>query len=71
MSAVHELLESGELSASAVTPPIRRSLVLARPQARVPTPASEALERVVVDFIHTLAGPLGWDVRHKAVEETV
>ncbi len=73
LSAVHGLLESGDLSAAPVTPPIRRSLVLARPQARVPTPASEALERVVVDFIHTLAAPLGWDVRHRNidVEETV
>lgn len=69
-SAVHGLLESGELSAAAVTPSIRRSLVLARPQARVPTPASEALERVVIDFIHTLAGPLGWDDHHRIAEET-
>ncbi|WP_431859139.1 LysR family transcriptional regulator [Azospirillum sp.] len=69
-SAVHGLLESGELSAAAVTPPIRRSLVLARPQGRVSTPASEALERVVVEFIHTLAGPLGWELRQRIAEET-
>lgn len=73
LSAVHGLLESGELSAAVVSPPIRRSLVLARPQGRVPTPAIEALERTVVDYIHTLAAPLGWNVRHRAfdVEETV
>ncbi|HYG90699.1 MAG TPA: LysR substrate-binding domain-containing protein [Azospirillum sp.] len=64
-SSVHELLLSGDLSAAAVAPPIRRSLVLARPQARVPTPASEALEREVVDFIRTQAATLGWDVRHR------
>lgn len=72
LSAVHGLVEAGELSAARVAPPIRRSLVLARPQARVPTPAIEALERELVDFIRTRAGALNWNVRHRTfdIEET-
>jgi len=64
LSAVQHLVQAGELSAATVTPAIRRSLVLARPQARVPTPAIEALERELLDYIRAVAGPLNWDVGH-------
>ncbi len=61
-SCVHALVRDGGLSAAAVHPAIRRSLVLARPPDRVPTPASQALEREVLAFIRAQAAPLRWTI---------
>ncbi len=59
-SCVSALVAEGRLSAAAVFPSIRRSLVLARPPDRIPTPASEALEREVLAFIRDQAAALRW-----------
>ncbi|MCW2239907.1 LysR family transcriptional regulator [Azospirillum canadense] len=66
-SCVSALMEEGRLSAAAVVPAIRRSLVLARPPDRIPTPASEALERAVLAFIQAQAATLRWTVPRTAV----
>ncbi|HEY0835235.1 MAG TPA: LysR family transcriptional regulator [Azospirillum sp.] len=65
-SCVHALVRSGALSAATVTPTIRRSLVLARPPDRIPTPATEALEREVLAFIRAQADDLHWSIRYDA-----
>ncbi|MBP2312822.1 LysR family transcriptional regulator [Azospirillum soli] len=57
---VHALVSEGSLSAAAVFPAIRRSLVLVRPPDRIPTPASEALEREVFAFIEANSAELRW-----------
>ncbi|HYH18408.1 MAG TPA: LysR family transcriptional regulator [Azospirillum sp.] len=67
-SCVHALVQSGALSAATVTPAIHRSLVLARPPDRMPTPATEALEREVLAFIQAQADTLHWSIRYNVLD---
>lgn len=59
-SSVHHLVLAGSLSFAKVKPAIRRTLVLARPHGRLPTPATEALERQLKELVAAEAEPLRW-----------
>jgi len=57
-SAVQSQID--DLSLCPLTPPIHRRLVLARPQGRLPTPATEVLEQELLSLLQQDAGTNGW-----------
>jgi LysR family nitrogen assimilation transcriptional regulator len=59
-SAVRSQVELGLVEVVNIAPPMSRTLVLARPQQRSPTPAILAVEEEIGSLVHALATEMRW-----------